>query len=715
MSYTVKELTSQDLEQLRAAETDEETVTYGQNGASNSIISVLSVIRNAQDHDEDNASDPQNTTSFFDNVAKAIFRFRSTECCEYKIILYQQIVDEDAKGFVVYEACEDDEEVQEAFDALQSTLRPLLYEGKVRLIKELLEELVTPEPMEPSKIRVHLMEMIKQRNLDTHPEWHAVIETLNSYFKYVPSPPRQPLSFDFSSSEETITEEISESFIVHPRRVQDEVGVPVWGLVQSKAQGMLVKHVGGVVNTIAGHVENMVGKRGFSGLEKINIPNGHGETPLMIAVNKKYVEYCMYLLLGGSDPNLVHPSTGNTSLHLAVLQENTTLVKMLLVFDAKVAATNKVGKTALDCAKESGDKEIQEILELADKRQKKSKLYFESNTSVPEPRGSKDIYLLSMDGGGIRAFNIAQALVAIESRMQQLSPKCEPFISYFDYVAGTSSGGIAALVLAYTDATPYTSRAVVYKIITDVFAKSRNRRGCKMKQYLQEILPENLCMADVQSPRVIVTSTLANRCPCKLHLMTNYGDTRDEQLGGLSPKERKVWEAGRATSAAPHHFPPFKKYFLDGGIMANNPTVDAMTEVLAKLKEEKSDSALTCVLSLGTGSTQPTDMDNVDVFLPGFNWKTLSKIPKAVVGSINLFTMICDHITHADGEEVTRAKSWCDSINCDYFRLSYTLEKDIDPDTTDIDKIVDMLFDTEMHLLNCPEKIDKIAKKLLSK
>ena len=147
-----------------------------------------------------------------------------------------------------------------------------------------------------------------------------------------------------------------------------------------------------------------------------------------------------------------------------------------------------------------------------------------------------------------------------------------------------------------------------------------------------------------------------------------------------------------------------------------------MAEVLNKLKEENdkeenssSESKLTCVLSLGTGFTSPTEIDTVDMFMSGFNLTTLLKIPKAISGMKNLVDMFRDQITHADGEEVTHARSWCDSIDCEYFRISSNLKEDIPPDTTDINKMVNMLFHTEMHLLDCPEKIDQIAKKLLAK
>ena len=36
-----------------------------------------------------------------------------------------------------------------------------------------------------------------------------------------------------------------------------------------------------------------------------------------------------------------------------------------------------------------------------------------------------------------------------------------------------------------------------------------------------------------------------------------------------------VWEAARASSAAPVYFHPFKEIYVDGGVMANNPTLDA--------------------------------------------------------------------------------------------------------------------------------------------
>lgn len=42
--------------------------------------------------------------------------------------------------------------------------------------------------------------------------------------------------------------------------------------------------------------------------------------------------------------------------------------------------------------------------------------------------------------------------------------------------------------------------------------------------------------------------------------------------------DQLVWRAARSSGAAPTYFRPNGR-FLDGGLLANNPTLDAMTEI----------------------------------------------------------------------------------------------------------------------------------------
>jgi predicted acylesterase/phospholipase RssA len=70
----------------------------------------------------------------------------------------------------------------------------------------------------------------------------------------------------------------------------------------------------------------------------------------------------------------------------------------------------------------------------------------------------------------------------------------------------------------------------------------------------------------------------------------------------------KIWEAARATSAAPSFFNPIKigkhgEEFLDGGMGANNPVRilwDEAQEIFLK-QEQRPESHVKCLVSIGTG------------------------------------------------------------------------------------------------------------------
>lgn len=62
---------------------------------------------------------------------------------------------------------------------------------------------------------------------------------------------------------------------------------------------------------------------------------------------------------------------------------------------------------------------------------------------------------------------------------------------------------------------------------------------------------------------------------CSLH----KGELLKEACLLLSvPADQLVWRAARCSGAAPTYFRPIGR-FLDGGLLANNPTLDAMAEI----------------------------------------------------------------------------------------------------------------------------------------
>lgn len=427
---------------------------------------------------------------------------------------------------------------------------------------------------------------------------------------------------------------------------------------------------------------------------------------LILAVKMGYVDTAMQLLLQDNNPNEVVSPIG-TPLHMAVITKREIMVKLLLIFNADPTIKNEKNKTPIDLAKPGT--EMHDNLTIAKCAQEKTRKYFDSHKSLPHSTSLKGTYLLSLDGGGVRAFNIAQYMIAVEDRMKQLSLDAKPFSSYFDYIAGTSSGGISSLVMLYTKHNLRVGRYLSYEVITKVFRKGLKHREKLMKEYLHGLFGQEKVMADLRGQRVIITGTLANENPLRLHLMTNYDKSRDDEPG---PEVRKVWEAACITSSAPYYFPAFDGKLLDGGLMANNPTLAAMTKIIKQDKKVK----FGYILSLGSGELEkPKPVEDIDFFMPGFSLKTLFVIPNALKGLINLVDLFVDQVTQSNGQCVQQAQAWSDNSGWDYIRWRPPLSHDINPAETKNESIIDMLYNTQMYILNNPDSVDNTAKHLLTK
>jgi len=102
---------------------------------------------------------------------------------------------------------------------------------------------------------------------------------------------------------------------------------------------------------------------------------------------------------------------------------------------------------------------------------------------------------------------------------------------------------------------------------------------------------------DGARPKVFVVAAKQAGKSYKQQLLRNYrGQEPDaSQILGMD-----VWQAGRATSAAPSYFPPFKmgeSVFVDGGIKANNPVMVALEEATNLWPGRE----VGCIVSLGCG------------------------------------------------------------------------------------------------------------------
>lgn len=88
--------------------------------------------------------------------------------------------------------------------------------------------------------------------------------------------------------------------------------------------------------------------------------------------------------------------------------------------------------------------------------------------------------------------------------------------------------------------------------------------------------------------------------------------------------------------------------FLDGGLIANNPTLDAMTEIheynlaLKSKGKEQESTPLSTVVSLGTGLAPICYLSSIDCFLPD----SLLDGAKLAFGMNNLGKLLVDQVRY---------------------------------------------------------------------
>ncbi len=229
-----------------------------------------------------------------------------------------------------------------------------------------------------------------------------------------------------------------------------------------------------------------------------------------------------------------------------------------------------------------------------------------------KPRGRDYITILSLDGGGIRGLIPARVVEALERRTGM--PACR----LFDVIAGTSTGGIIALALT----KPGEGGAKPRYSATDLVQLYRSRGPEIFQRSLEHLI---WSLAGLAGPKYsarpierILKSYLGNtRLQEALTsvLVTSY-DTASASpyffksyRTAPSSDDYMMWQAARATSAAPTFFPPFQlkpldpsaadKSLLDGGVFANNPAMCALADAY---KMFRASELPYLVVSIGTGN-----------------------------------------------------------------------------------------------------------------
>uniref|UniRef100_A0A4W6G878 phospholipase A2 n=1 Tax=Lates calcarifer TaxID=8187 RepID=A0A4W6G878_LATCA len=464
----------------------------------------------------------------------------------------------------------------------------------------------------------------------------------------------------------------------------------------------------------------------------VNYLSKTGESALHILTKRGRFEAAMVLLTHGANANLKGQG-GNTALHLAMKMDHIELIKALIVFGADVEIHNDLGETpGLIAARTSKGPNRKILLDMLCSVGVQRCLPPSPGSPPPifykffcllKAEWSEFVCLLScrmdrllcLDGGGIKGLVLIQMLIALEKEAGR------PTRELFDWVAGTSTGGILALAIIHGKSMEYL-RCLYFRMKEQVFKGSRPYESAPLEDFLKKEFGENTKMTDVRYPRVMVTSVLADRHPGELHIFRNYNPPsvhREPPYATTAtfkpltiPQEQLVWRAARSSGAAPTYFRPMGR-FLDGGLLANNPTLDAMSEIHQYNKALKGHGEeikkLGIVVSLGTGKPPQVVVSSVDVFRPS----NPLELAKSFVGAKELGKMLVDCCTDSDGCAVDRARAWCEMIDTIYHRLSPQLSQEVMLDEVSDAVLVDMLWETQMYLYEKREILQSLAKMLL--
>jgi len=228
----------------------------------------------------------------------------------------------------------------------------------------------------------------------------------------------------------------------------------------------------------------------------------------------------------------------------------------------------------------------------------------------------KSFKILSIDGGGIRGVFPAMFLANLEAELKSNGVEKYQVYQNFDLICGTSTGGIMAIALALGIPAKefyelYLNNAgLIFGKKKDFFR--RFRLSAHKRDALAKLIQDKFKEAfGGQDPRLN---------DCKTHVAIPIYDLMEGRPSVLKSKYHEAfvrdyhipaYMAALATSAAPTFFDPYSGNYqdlkgldqsfqnkVDGGVFANNPTLNAIIEVQKAFKLNLSDLS---VLSIGTG------------------------------------------------------------------------------------------------------------------
>ncbi|KAJ7937769.1 acyl transferase/acyl hydrolase/lysophospholipase [Mycena leptocephala] len=261
--------------------------------------------------------------------------------------------------------------------------------------------------------------------------------------------------------------------------------------------------------------------------------------------------------------------------------------------------------------------------------------------------------LLALDGGGIRGLSellmikeVMHRLMVEENKKRKtlglapldtLPKPCD----HFDLIGGTSTGGIIALILGRLRMDVDTAIMCYDHLAKQVFSEVKRGLGdgkfkaSKLEAAIKSTVAK--MTGDSETPlleggeavcRTFVCARNAQNMNANIPVLFRTYDSHETHTGC------KIWEAARATSAAPTFFKRIEigrgQHFIDGGLGSNNPS----KVVLDEAKKVFPDRQIGCIVSIGTGQG-----DIISIDKPGFFQRL---IPTNVIEALQGIATDCE-------------------------------------------------------------------------
>lgn len=235
-----------------------------------------------------------------------------------------------------------------------------------------------------------------------------------------------------------------------------------------------------------------------------------------------------------------------------------------------------------------------------------------------EPPRSPGLRILSLDGGGTRGLVSLEILRHIENATNKRIHEL------FDLICGVSSGAIITMAIGSGRFTLDQCEAFYMDMSENIFKTdiwtSTPRLLWSHAYYDAAIFEKTLKKAfgnhtllnlasEANRPKLVAVSVNAHTVQPFLFRTYAHNPAIGSKFDGTCRAE--IWQAIRASSAAPGYFQEFKfgsSILLDGGMLVNNCAGVAHAEANLLWPHEP----IQCLVSVGSGKFKPRDVMNVN-------------------------------------------------------------------------------------------------------